>query len=147
MKSIQGHEKYSINEKGEVFKSSKLMSTHKDKDGYTIVKLTVAPYKIKKFKVHRLVAQTFLSNDENKPIVMHLNHDKSDNSVENLQWGTHKENMAMSKKDGTHLQYPRPFRAKVKGMYKTGRYTMQELGRIFGIPYTTVNTFVNEERL
>lgn len=42
--------------------------------------------------VHRLVAQAFIDNPENKGCVDHINTDRGDNRVENLQWVTHTEN-------------------------------------------------------
>lgn len=49
--------------------------------------------KYKQYKVHRLVAITFIPNPDNKPYVNHLDCDPSNNNVNNLEWCTQKENM------------------------------------------------------
>lgn len=49
--------------------------------------------KQKAFYVHRLVAQAFIPNPDNLPEVNHINEDKYDNRVENLEWCTHSYNM------------------------------------------------------
>ena len=67
----------------------KQQSNHK---GYKTVMLR-KDNKGKTFKVHRLVAEAFIPNPENKPQIDHINCIRDDNRVENLRWVTGKENM------------------------------------------------------
>lgn len=69
----------------------KILKLCKDKDGYMVVNL----YKNKKLyrkSVHRLVAATFIPNIDNKPQVNHIDGDKTNNRVSNLEWCTNSEN-------------------------------------------------------
>ena len=61
-----------------------------DKDGYLIVDLC-KDGKYIYCKVHRLVAETFLDNPDNKKTVNHIDGVKSNNRVNNLEWATHTE--------------------------------------------------------
>lgn len=65
----------------------RIMKTAKNSDGYPHLLL-----KGKDYKIHRLVAETFIPNPDNKPCVDHINTDRSNNRVENLRWCTQKEN-------------------------------------------------------
>lgn len=67
--------------------NKKIISQWVDKDGYLIATLSG-----KLYRVHRLIALTFISNPNNLPVVNHKNFDKSDNHVANLEWVTYSEN-------------------------------------------------------
>lgn len=70
---------------------SKIRKPKIDKDGYCCVSLWIDGVSKEHF-IHRLVAQAFVPNPENKPCIDHINTDRTDNRAENLRWCTHKEN-------------------------------------------------------
>ena len=70
----------------------KVLSPGKDKDGYLSVVLSCNG-KHKKIAVHRLVAQAFIPNPDDLPIINHKDEDKTNNRVDNLEWCTVKYNM------------------------------------------------------
>ena len=98
-KKIKGYEKsYQISNLGRVksttrkYRDGKILKLKNHKKGYKEISLCL--YGIKKcFKVHRLVALTFIPNPDNKLQVNHLNCIKDDNCVENLEWATGLENI------------------------------------------------------
>lgn len=55
--------------------------------------------------IHRLVAEAFIPNPDNLPIVRHLDDDRSNNCVDNLAWGTQKDNYEDSVRNGTHMPF------------------------------------------
>lgn len=105
-KAIAGYEQhYEISNQGRVrskdrfiicidgktsFRRGKLLKPKKHKAGYFFVQLSDKG-KTKNHYIHRLVAQAFIENPENKPQVNHLKC-KSCNCVEDLEWVTQKEN-------------------------------------------------------
>ena len=86
---------YTIDSKGNIFNSRGKKAYTKIKyNGYMVIKYgdrrkSGVP---KQYLVHRLVAETFLENPENKPFVNHKDRNKMNNSVDNLEWVDNIEN-------------------------------------------------------
>jgi len=68
--------------------------------GYLRIKLTVKN-KSKRVMLHRIIAEAFIPNPQNKPIINHLNGKRDDNRIENLEWCTKSENCLHAVKLGT----------------------------------------------
>lgn len=72
-------------------KPQKILKQNNHKNGYVYVVLCKNGV-AKNFRSHRIIAQTFICNPENKTDVNHINGIKHDNRVENLEWSTQSEN-------------------------------------------------------
>jgi len=101
---IDGYEgKYHVSSKGKIIAitricrntdntiNNKRIKEWSNKKGYVFVSLIKNGH-TKNYRIHRLVAQTFIPNPKNKPQVNHINGIKTDNRVENLEWVTDSEN-------------------------------------------------------
>ena len=89
---IVGYENYLIYEDGKVQnkKTKRYLSTC-DNNGY----LQVGLYqngRHKNYKIHRLIAEHYIPNPDNRKEVDHINRNKKDNRIENLRWVTRSEN-------------------------------------------------------
>jgi hypothetical protein len=97
---------YTINENGEIWSKdrviiknndkiqnhkSQLIQPSENKGGYLKVCLRVDK-KRKYFRVHRLIAEAFIPNPNNLPVVNHKNGDRLNNSISNLEWCTQEYN-------------------------------------------------------
>ena len=69
----------------------RIMKPAKNKNGYLICDLHKNS-KRKTFNVHRLVAQAFIKNPDNLPVINHKDEDKTNNCVDNLEWCTYSYN-------------------------------------------------------
>lgn len=84
---VKSVERYKRNNSGTQFVNERLRVLSPDKDGYLRVCLSKDGLHYVK-SVHRLVAEAFIPNPDNLPVINHKNEDKQDNRVENLEWCT-----------------------------------------------------------
>lgn len=62
----------------------------------------------KKYLLHRLLAQAFIPNPGSKPQVNHINGDKADNRLANLEWVTRSENQLHAYRSGLQVGHKKP---------------------------------------
>ena len=106
-KDIFGYEGYyQISNFGRVksfsYKKNRILVCSISRTGYIKYKLSKNGI-LKYFSCHRLVALSFIINEENKPQINHKNGIKTDNSVDNLEWCTASQNTLHSFKTGLNI--------------------------------------------
>lgn len=123
-------------------------------DGYACVRII---FKNKRYerKVHRLVAQAFLPNPDNLPIVNHKNYNRGDPSLSNLEWSSHQGNFDYSRTRhrarvprGEHHALSRLSPPQVQCIRLFARWThwrQRSIGRHFGITQHAVWCVVNRQ--
>lgn len=147
---------YFITTNGMVWSTSRkngierFMKTHLNKTGYPCVGLKMGG-KQKILLVHRLVAQAFIPNPENKPYINHKDGTRDNNNVDNLEWCTQKENVyhaihvlhrwtTTEKQRKTASIYGKLNRKltmddaiEIRRLYRSGEYSSIQLSKMFGL--------------
>lgn len=107
--------RYSVSDLGNVKNdlTGKLLS-QRIQQGYKHVTLALANGKNKSCRVHRLVALAFIKNPNNKPYVNHIDCDRANNKVNNLEWVTPSENSQKTVQEGRYFVNNKHLRAVVQ---------------------------------
>ena len=111
-------------------------------DGYVIVGLS-RESTAKSLKIHRLVAKSFILNPNNKPCINHIDGNKMNNNINNLEWCTYSENMKHSfamgfHKSGPRIKYKRFNDFQIRVIKKCTDLSCIELSKLFETHYSTI---------
>lgn len=87
------------------------------------------------FRIHRLVAQYFIPNPDNKPVVHHKDHDRYNNSVENLEWVTYKQNASdkLERKEQSKIDFQIDETKEEWKQYLNTEFYVSNYGRVKNI--------------
>lgn len=137
---------YKVFQDGSIYSyyTDRFIKTQKNSNGYITVNLWNGE-STKKFRVHRLVALTYIDNPENKSDVNHKNGDKSDNRVRNLEWNTRKENMQHSfnvLKNQTKTKLTKEQVIEIRKLSAEG-YKQRALAKMFSVRVSCICDIVN----
>ena len=98
-KKIEGFESYEVSDWGRVRRGERVLKARDGATGgYLCVNLSKGGITCNK-RIHRLVGIAFIPNPDNKPTINHIDRDKTNNRLENLEWATHSEQ---------HIHSPKP---------------------------------------
>ena len=139
--TLNGYEGlYKINKQGKIISLPRYRCRGKVKratlinNGYLIVNLC-KNNKSKNYLLHRLVAETFIPNPENKPDINHIDGNKKNNCVNNLEWCTKSENMQHAVKTGLFV----PTKFKILVGEKHGNSKLKKADAIFIRNHTEIS--------
>lgn len=116
---------YAISSLGRIwsFRKSKVMKQFKQNCGYFQIQIINNFGKSTRFLTHRLVAITFISNTLNKPYVNHIDGNKNNNTLNNLEWVTNSENILHARQLGLNPYNNPTLNLKLGGKRKgTSKY-------------------------
>jgi hypothetical protein len=137
------HRSFWVKDDGRIFNENDVVMRNYTDDGYLSLKLKfVENGKVKyvAFLQHRIVAELFIPNPEEKPYVIHLDGDKTNNKVKNLAWTTHEErykhqfDLGLFKSPKLSAKQV----VEIKKHLKKNKYTRAAIAEQYGVSHTQI---------
>ena len=139
---------YLITSDGKIWSNylKNFMSAKIDKDGYLTIGLRTDENKQKMFRIHQLVMLTYgeaAPRDMIDPTINHINGDKKDNRISNLEWMSRSKNSSMraikpiGEKNGASVLKEKEV-LEIIDLLKNTNLSLREIGDKYGIHKTTV---------
>lgn len=146
-KDVVGYEGYyEVSNLGNVrnYNTKSLLSQVVTDSGYRRVGL----YKNGKteMKVHRIVAIAFIPNKDDKPYINHKDGNKDNNTVDNLEWCTQRENIKHAWETGLRKKMDID-ESKVIDMYVVKKCPVKVIARSFGVSITPIKRILKENNI
>jgi len=143
-KKIPGHSIYKISSFGRVYsrKTNRYLKVVDRKDGYVRVYIDE-----KSYYVHVLVAKAFFGDPPSflkKPVVDHIDENKDNNNINNLEWIEFNENVARAHRSGTNSTCKPVIQYSIKGDYIADFYSVAEAARSVSVSHTSILNACNK---
>lgn len=113
--------------------------------------------KRRNYMLHRVLAKLYIPNPDNKPYINHIDGNKFNYDLENLEWCTHSENMKHAVRTGLHTNCSKKGEEhntskhsfnkvnQIRVDYLTGNHTMRKLAKIYNVGVGYVSDVVNNK--
>ena len=125
----------------------------KDRDGYCRCSVQKLDGTWTSQPVHRLVAKAFIPNAENKQAVNHIDGNRQNNKVENLEWATPKENVIHSFRFGSRKVCKQVPRKTILTDFQISQidklrefYTVNQIAKLFNIEYQSLKNIIHKKK-
>lgn len=125
----------------------------KDRDGYCRCSVQKLDGTWTSQPVHRLVAKAFISNSMNKQVVNHIDGDRTNNRVENLEWVTPRENVIHSFRFGSRRKCKTVPKRTILTDFQISQidklrelYTVNQISKLFNIAYQSLKNIIHKKK-
>lgn len=147
---------YQVSSNGEVFSniSNKLLKPFKNPGGYLYIHLHINGKVVKK-SIHSITAETFIPNPEHKPQINHIDGNKENNNVSNLEWITQKDNNIHALKlglrkapSGEKVHFAKYTSKQIHQVCKEierDELDLDEIEKLSGVPVKTIGEIRNQK--